>query len=39
MLKEHIEAVLYGEEEPKVWRSDLDSVVTDYIRKVGKSSL
>lgn len=36
MLKEHIEAVLYGEEEPKVWRSDLDSVVTDYIRKVGK---
>lgn len=39
MLKEHVEAVLYGEEEPKVWRSDLDSVVTDYIRKVGKSSL
>jgi len=38
MLKEHIEAVLYGEEEPKVWRNDLDSVVTDYIRKVGKSS-
>jgi len=36
MLKEHVEAVLYGEEEPKVWRSDLDSVVTDYIRKVGK---
>lgn len=38
MLKEHVEAVLYGEEEPKVWRSDLDSVVTDYIRKVGSSS-
>lgn len=36
MLKEHVEAVLYGEEEPKVWRNDLDSVVTDYIRKVRK---
>jgi hypothetical protein len=36
LLKEHVEDVLYGEEEPKVWRSNLDSVVTDYIRKVGK---
>lgn len=38
LLKEHREAVLYGEEEPSVWRNDLDSVVTDYIRKVGKPS-
>lgn len=38
MLKEHVEAVLYGEEEPKVWRNNLDTVVEDYIRKVGKSS-
>jgi hypothetical protein len=36
MLKEHIEAVLYGESEPVVWRNDLDSVVENYIRKLEK---
>lgn len=38
LLKEHVEAVLYGEEEPKVWRNNLDTVVTDYISRGGKSS-
>jgi hypothetical protein len=36
MLKEHVEAVLYGEAEPNVWRSDLDTVSENYIRKLEK---
>lgn len=33
ILEDHVKACLEGEEEPKVWRNDLDTVVTDYIRK------
>lgn len=34
LTEEHIEAVLYGDEdEPKVWRNNMATVVEDYMRK------
>lgn len=36
ILQDHVEACLYGEDEPKVWRNNIDSVITDYIRNVNK---
>lgn len=38
ILEDHVKACLEGEDEPKVWRNNLDNVVTDYIRKVNKTN-
>lgn len=33
IIKEHVDSVLGGEEEPKVWRNTMDTVIENYMRK------
>jgi len=39
LIEEHVNAVLYGEEEPKVWRNNLSSVIENYKQKRNKKTL